>query len=133
MERVDSLEQTTRHASLEITSPFPSRRPNSDETNASLSSQSPSIELEEKLKRLQRQRHELRELVIARDQQIHQLNQRIDDLTHDLEKALRTRDDLENHYVVEKESFLMDHNKEMDELSMNNNELQEKVIPWCIL
>lgn len=97
-----------------------------------MSSQSPSVEFDEKLKRLQRQRHELRELVIARDQQIHQLDQRINDLTCDLEKALRSRDDLENHYVVEKESFLMDHNKEMDELSMNNTELQDKVIPRYI-
>lgn len=70
--------------------------------------------------------------MIARDQQIHQLDQRINDLTCDLEKALRSRDDLENHYVVEKESFLMDHNKEMDELSMNNTELQDKVIPRYI-
>ena len=130
IERVDSVEQTARHASLDITSPFSSRRANSSETT--VSSQSPSVEFEEKLKRLQRQRHELRELVLARDQQIHQLEQRINDITHDHEKALRSKDDLENHYVVEKESFLMDHNKEMDELSMNNIELQEKVIPSYI-
>ena len=40
---------------------------------------------------------------------------------------MRGRDDAENRFVVERETYLMDHNKEMDELNSHNNELEEKV------
>ena len=63
----------------------------------------------------------------ARDQQITQLEQRNKDLSYELDKALVGRDEAENKFVVERETYIMDHNKEMDELSMHNNELEDKV------
>ncbi|KAI6657270.1 hypothetical protein LOD99_17 [Oopsacas minuta] len=126
LERVNSVEQTIRQSSLDVNSPFSPSRPVSDGNTTSSPTPSPSADLE-RIKRLQEQRRQLKEMVTTREQQIHQLDQCTKDLTMELEKAIRSRDEIENQFVVDRETFIMDHNKEMDELVMNNTELQDKL------